>query len=125
MRIQRGQLFRRHVVEGLPETGAFEMREGNARGDSKAPRTKDGGFAQERELAEYLDRGLLQNVVGEGNAGQADDVAAQGRVDVMEKLFQSGPVAALGKQDKESLVGSRGLLHVHPCVHAYERAVGV
>jgi hypothetical protein len=106
-RIRRSELFGGQVVEGLPAAGAFEMREGNARGDPEAPRTKDGGFAQEWKLAEYLDRGLLENIVSECDASQPDDVTAQRRVDVMEELFQSGPVAALGKKDKESLVGLR------------------
>jgi hypothetical protein len=37
-RIRRSELFGGQVVEGLPAAGAFEVREGNARGDPEAPR---------------------------------------------------------------------------------------
>jgi hypothetical protein len=52
-------------VEGLPTAGAFKVGKGYARGDTEGPRAIDGGLTQKRELAKYLNRGLLQDVVGE------------------------------------------------------------
>jgi hypothetical protein len=84
-------------VKGLPAMSAFEVREGDARGDAKGPGVKHGGFAQEGELAEDLDGCLLENVVREIGASQTTDVMAQRRVAFTEKLFQGGPVAGLGE----------------------------
>ena len=112
------EVFGRSVVEGLPAAGVFEMREGNARGDAEGPGAEDGGLAQERKLAEDLDRSLLEDVVGEGSSGKSGDVAAQRRIGVTEELFQGGPVAGLGEKDEKGLVGSRGLLCVGWGAHA-------
>jgi hypothetical protein len=48
--VESGEVFRWSVVEGLPAAGAFEMGEGNARGDPEGPGAEDGGLAQERSL---------------------------------------------------------------------------
>jgi hypothetical protein len=76
---------------------AFEMSEGDARGDAKGPGVKHGGFAQEPELPEDLDRCLLENVVGKIGASQTTDVTAQRSVAFTEKLLQGAPVAGLGE----------------------------
>ena len=107
--VEGSEVFRRCVIERSPATGVFEMREGNPRRDAEGPGAEDGGLAQVGELAEYLERGLLEDVVGEGGASEAGDVAAQGRIGVAEKLFQCGPVAGLREQDQQSLAGRRGL----------------
>jgi hypothetical protein len=72
------EVFRWCVLEGLPAAGVFEMREGNTRSDPEGPRTEDCGLAQVPELAENLERSLLENVVGEGGADQTGDVAGNG-----------------------------------------------
>ena len=74
-------------VEGLPAAGAFEVGEGNARGDTERPGAKNGGLAQERKLAKDLERGLLEDVVGKGCADEASDVAAQRRIGITKELF--------------------------------------
>ncbi len=111
-------MFSWSIVEGLPAAGAFEMRERNTRSDPEGPGAEDGGLAQERELAEDLERSLLEDVVGEGAADQTGDVAAQRRIGVTEKLFQSGPVAGLREEDQQGLVGCQGLLRLSSGVHA-------
>ena len=63
--------------------------------DPKGPRAEDGGLAHESELAEDLERSLLEDVVGEGEADETGDVAAQRRIGVTEKLFQYVPVSGL------------------------------
>ena len=77
-----------------------------------------GGLVQESELAEDLNRGFLEDIVGEIGASQAGDVASQRRIRITEKLFQCAPVAGLGEEHKESLVGWRGLLRAEWSVHA-------
>ncbi len=67
--VEGSEVFRRHVVEGLPTAGVFEMREGNTRSDPEGPGAEDGGLAQKRELSEDLQRSLLEDVVGEGGSG--------------------------------------------------------
>ena len=104
------EVFRRCVVEGLPPPGVFEVREGNTRSDTECPGTEDGGLTQERELAEDLERGLLEDIVGQRRAGETGDIAPQWRIGFSKKLFQCGPVAGLGEKDQERLVGRRGLL---------------
>jgi len=52
------------------------------------------------ELAENLERCLLENIVGEGCADEAADVAAQRRIGVTQKLLKCGSVAGLGEQDQ-------------------------
>lgn len=111
-------MFRWYVVERLPAAGAFEMREGNARSDPKGPGAEDGGLAQERELAEDLERSLLEDVVGEGGPDETGDVAAQRRIGATEKLFQCGPVSGLREKDQQGLVGRRGLLRLSSGLHA-------
>ncbi len=106
------------VLEGLPTTGAFEMREGDTRGDSERPGTEDGRLAQEWELAEDLDRCFLEDVVGEFGSGEAGDVAAQRGVGFAEELLEGSPVAGLGEQDQERLAGRFRLLRVSLGVHA-------
>lgn len=104
-------------VEGLPTAGAFKVGKGYARGDTKGPRPKDGGLTQKRELTKDLNRGLLEDVVGEAGTGQAGDVAAQRRIATTEKLFEGSPVACLGEENEESLVASYGLLRIGRGVH--------
>jgi len=116
--VEGSEVFRWSVVKGLPAAGAFEMREGNARGDPEGPGAEDGGLTQQRELAEDLQRGLLEDVVGEGGAGQTGDVTAQRRIGLTEELLQGGPVAGLGEQDEQGLVARRGLLWVSWSLHA-------
>ena len=116
--VEGSEVFRWCVVEGLPAAGVFEMREGNTRSDPEGPGAEDGGLAQERELAEDLERSLLEDVVGEGGADETGDVAAQRRIGVTEKLFQCGPVAGLREKDQQSLVGRRGLLRLSSGLHA-------
>ena len=111
--VECGEAFRRSGVEGLPTAGAFQLREGDARGYPEGPWAKDGGLAQERKLAENLERSLLKDVIGVGGADETGDVTAQRRMNVMEKLFQGGPVAGLGEKDKKGLVGRWKLLRVH------------
>jgi hypothetical protein len=111
-------VFRRCVVKRLPAAGTVEMREGNTRSDPECPGTEDGRLAQEPELPEYLERSLLENVVGEGGADKTSDVAAQGRIGITQKLFQCGPVPALREKDKERLLGGRGLLRLSSGLHA-------
>jgi hypothetical protein len=93
------------------------MREGNARSDPEGPGAEDGGLAQERELAEDLERSLLEDVVGEGGADKTGDVAAQRRIAITEKLFQCGAVAGLREKDQQGLVGGRGLLRLSSGMH--------
>jgi len=116
--VNGGEVFCWYIVKWLPAAGAFEMREGNTRSDPEGPRAEDGGLAQERELAEDLERSLLEDVVGEGDADESGDVAAQWRIGVTEKLFQCGPVAGLREKDQQGLVGRRGLLRLSSGVHA-------
>jgi len=111
--VECGELFRRGCVEGFPAASAFELGEGDAGGDAVGPGTKDGGLAQERKLAKDLKSGLLNDVVGEVGTDEAGDVAAQGCMDVSEELLQRGPVAGLGEEDEEGLIGRLGLLLVH------------
>ena len=106
------------VVERLPAAGMFEMREGNTGSDPERPWTEDGRLAQERKLAEDLERSLLENVVGEGGADETPDVPPQWRIGVMKQLFQCGPVAGLREKDQQSLVGRRGLRRWSWGVHA-------
>ena len=40
------------VVQGLPAVGAFEVADGDARGDTESPGMEDSGLAQEPELTE-------------------------------------------------------------------------
>jgi hypothetical protein len=87
--------------EGLPATGAFEVGEGNARGDPECPGAEDGGLAQKGELAEDLERGLLEDVVDEVVAGEVGNVAAQRRMCIKEELFESCPVAGLSEEDEQ------------------------
>lgn len=122
--IEGAELFRQCVVEGLPAVSVLEMREGNPGSDAKRPGSEDGRFAQVRQLAEDLERGFLEDVFGESGAGEAGDVAAQGRIGVAEKLFQRGPVAGLREKDQQSWVGRRGLLCWSLVVHAGERRLG-
>ena len=96
----------------------FQMREGNTRSDPKRPRAEDSGLAQEPELAEDLERSLLEDIVGEFGTRQTGDLAAQRRVDVTEKLFQCSPVAGLRKKDQQSLVVRRVLLRLRSGMHA-------
>ncbi len=110
-------MFRWGIVEGLSAAGVFEMREGNTRSDPEGPGAEDGGLAQELELAENLERSLLENVVGEGGVDETGDVAAQRRIGVTEKLFQCAPVTGLREQDQQGLVGRRGLLRLSSGVH--------
>ena len=111
--VECGEFFGRGCVEGLPAASAFELGEGDARGDAVGPRTKDGGLAEKRQLAKDLERGLLKDIVGEVGTDEAGDVAAQGCMDVAEELLQRGPVAGLGEEDEEGLIGRLGLLLVH------------
>ena len=108
-----GQRLSRSSVERLPAAGALELREGDARGYPEGPRAEDGGLAKERELAEDLERSFLKDVVGEFGAGEPRDVAAQGRMHVAEELLQRGPVAGLGEEHEEGLVGRWRLHRVH------------
>src|SRR5580698_170679 len=105
-------------VEGLPAVVAFEVCDSDPRRDTKRPGLEDSGLAQEPELAENLDRSLLQNVIGEIGPRQARDVAPQRRVAVAEKLFQGSPVAGLGEQHQKRLVGLEWLLRMRWGVHA-------
>jgi len=116
--VEGGEVFRGCVVEGLPAAGVFQMREGNPRSDPEGPGAEDGGLAQEGELAEDLERGLLEDVVGEGVTGEASDVATQRRIGITEELFQCGPVSGLREQDQQGLVGRLGLLRLSSGVHA-------
>ena len=52
-------------------------------------------------LRKDLQRGLLQDVVGQVGAGEGGDVALQRRVAFPEELLQRGVVAGLGQQDEE------------------------
>jgi hypothetical protein len=104
-------------VEGLPTAGTFKVGKGYARGDTERPRAKDGGLTQKRELTKDLNRGLLEDVVGEAGTGQAGDVAAQLRIAITKKLFQGSPVACLGEENEEGLVVGRGLLRIGRGVH--------
>ena len=87
--IERREEFGWSGVEGLPAAGAFEVGEGNARGDPESPGAKDGGLAKERKLAKNLERSLLEDVVGKGGADKAGDIAAQRRIGVTEELFKA------------------------------------
>ena len=116
--VEGSDLFKWCVFERLPATSVFKMREGNTRSDPEGPGTENGGFAQERQLAEDLERSLLEDVVGECRADETGDVAAQRRIGVTEKLFQCGPVAGLREKDQQSLVGRRGLLRLSWGMHA-------
>jgi hypothetical protein len=78
-----------------------KMQRGNTRSDPEDP-----------------ERSLLEDVVGEGIADQAGDVAAERRIGVTEKSFQCGPVAGLSEKDQEGLVGRRGLFCFSSGVHA-------
>lgn len=118
--VERGEGFGRSGVERLPAAGALEVGEGNAGGDPVNPGAKDGGLAKERQLAKDLKRGLLKDVVGEVDAGEPGDVAAQRRVYVAEELFQRGAVTGLGEKDEDGLVGRLKLLRTH----AQERSWG-
>ena len=77
----------RSGVEGLPAAGAFEVGEGNPRGDTEGPGAKDGWLTQERKLPKDLERGLLEDVVGKGGAYEAGYVAAQRRIGITKELF--------------------------------------
>jgi hypothetical protein len=77
--VEGSEVFSWCVVERLPAAGVFEVRKGNTRSDSEGPGAEDGGLAQELELAEDLERSLLEDVVGEGSADESGDVAAHGR----------------------------------------------
>jgi hypothetical protein len=116
--VEGSEVFGWCVFERLPATGAFEMREGYTRSDPEGPGAEDGGLAQERELAEDLERSLLEDVVGEGDADKTGDVAAQRCIAITEKLFQRGAVAGLREKDEEGLVRGRGLLRLSSGVHA-------
>ena len=116
--VEGSEVFRWCVVEGLPATGVLEMRERDTRSDPEGPGAEDSGLAQERELAENLERSLLENVVGEGGADETADVAAQRRIGVTQKLLQCGPVAGLREKDQQGLVGRRRLLRLRSGVHA-------
>ena len=122
--VEGSEVFSWCVVERLPAAGVFEVRKGNTRSDSEGPGAEDGGLAQELELAEDLERSLLEDVVGEGSADESGDVAAQRRMGVTEKLFQCGPIAGLREKDQQSLVGRRGLLRLSSGVHASKRCWG-
>ena len=43
------------AVQGLPAVGAFEVADGDARGNAESPGMEDSGLAQEPELTENLD----------------------------------------------------------------------
>jgi len=116
--VEGGEVFRWCVVKGLPAPGVFEMREGYTRSNPEGPGAEDGGFAQEWEFAEDLERGLLKDVFGEVPTGESSDITAQRRIDATEKLFQCGPVAGLGEKDQKGLVGHRGLFRLSPGVNA-------
>ena len=116
--IEGSEVFRWCVVERLPAAGVFEVREGNTRSDSEGPGAEDSGLAQERELAEDLERSLLEDVVGESGADETGDVAVQRRIGGTEKLFQCSPVPGLREKDQQGLVGRRGLLRLSSGVHA-------
>jgi len=115
--VKRSEVFRWRVVKRLPSTGAFEMRESDTRSDPEGPGAENGGFAQEREFAEDLERCLLEDVVCECGAGEMGDVAAQRRIGVTQKLFQRDPIAGLSEKDQQGLVGCRGLLRLSSGVH--------
>jgi len=117
-RVNGGEVFSRSIVKGLPAAGVLEMGEGNSRSDPEGPGAEDGGLAQERELAEDLERSLLEDVVGQGVADESGDVAAQRRIGVTEKLFQRGPVAGLREKHQQGLVGRRRLLCLSSGLHA-------
>jgi hypothetical protein len=51
----------------LPAAGAFEMGEGDARGNPEDPGAEHGRLATEPELAENLERSLLEDIVSEGD----------------------------------------------------------
>jgi len=116
--VEGSEVFRWQVVEGMPEAGMFEMREGDTRSDPEGPCAEDGGLAQERELAEDLERSLLEDVVGEVGPGEKADITAQRRISVMEKLLQRAPVAGLREKDQQGLVERRGLLRLSLGGHA-------
>ena len=59
-----GEGFQWSSVKWLPAVSAFEVGNSNARSDAESPGRKDSGLAQELELAENLERRLLENVVG-------------------------------------------------------------
>ena len=111
--VERGERFRGSRFEGLPAAGVFELREGNARGNSESPWAKDSRLAKEGKFAEDLNRSFLVTTVGMGWAGQTDDIAAQRRINLVQELLQGAPVAGLGEQDEEGLAGRGKLLGAH------------
>ena len=62
--VRRRKEFGWSGVEGFPAARAFQVGEGDARGDTEGPGAEDGGLAKKRKLAEDLERGLLEDVVG-------------------------------------------------------------
>ena len=93
------------------------MREGNTGSDAEGPGAENGGLPEERELAEDLERSLLEDVVGESSADEMGDVTAQRRIGITEKLFQCSSVAVLREKDQESLVGRWVLLRWSSGLH--------
>ena len=116
--VEGREVCRWQVVDRIPSPGMSEMREGNTRSDTEGPWAEDGGLAQERELAEDLERSLLEDVVGEGGTNETGDVAAQRRIGLTEKLFECSPVSGLREKDQQGLVGRRGLRRLSSGVHA-------
>jgi hypothetical protein len=100
-------------VKGLPTASALKVGKGNAGSYPVGPWAKHARLAQERKLAKDLKRGLLKDIVSEGDTDETEDVAAQRRMDVAEQLFQCGAIAGLGEKDEEGLVGRLNLLLVH------------
>ena len=116
--VEGREVCRWQVVDRIPSPGMSEMREGNTRSDTEGPWAEDGGLAQERELAEDLERSLLEDVVGEVGPGKTGDITAQRPVGVMEQLLQCAPVTGLCEKDQQGLVERRGLLRLSSGVHA-------
>lgn len=116
--VEESEVIQWCFLERLPTAGVFEMRESNSRGDAERPRAEYGGLKQVGELAEYLERSLLENVVGEGGARETGDIAAQGHIGVAKKLFQCGPIAGLRKKDQQGMAGFLELRRWRLSVHA-------
>ena len=88
--VEGSEVFRWCVVERSPAAGVFEVREGDTRSDSEGPGAEDGWLAQELEVAEDLERSLLEDVVGEGGADKTGDVAAQRCIAITERVRRGG-----------------------------------
>ncbi len=93
----RDQCLLRRVFDRLPAVRLLEMCEGDAGGDTEAPRAEDGRLAQIVQFAKDLNRGFLQDVVGKVCDGEPADIGAQWPVRMMQQPLASGAISALGQ----------------------------